>query len=80
VTKHHIIRFFLAAATTALALGDRLASPSQHRAKPPHSVRLYVFDCGTLTSLNGAFSLTKEEVVTPTVRAMLSDRHIPREP
>ena len=38
---------------------------SQTRPKPPKSVRLYVFDCGTLHIPDiGRFGLKKEEVVT----------------
>ena len=69
--KRNAIRLFLAAATSALVLaahagGDGQATPSApQNAETPHSVRLYVFDCGTLHIADmGRFQLKKEEVAT----------------
>jgi N-acyl homoserine lactone hydrolase len=40
-------------------------APPSRRARPPRSVRLYVFDCGTLHIADtGRFRLKKEEVAT----------------
>jgi len=51
----------LALAAAALLLVP--AALPQSKPKPPKSVRLYVFDCGTLTMANPAlFGFTKEEV------------------
>jgi N-acyl homoserine lactone hydrolase len=50
----------------AVARGAGQAAPSAgHNAQPPRSVRLYVFDCGTLHIADtGRFALKKEEVAT----------------
>ncbi len=51
-------------AAVARGAGQTAPSPG-HRAKPPRSVRLYVFDCGTLHIADtGRFGLKKEEVTT----------------
>ena len=69
--KRKAIRLFLAAATSALVLAAQAGSggpttPSApQNAQTPHSVRLYVFDCGTLHIADmGRFQLKKEEVAT----------------
>jgi len=56
-------------AFTALARGAEQTAPSpERRTPPPPSVRLYVFDCGTLHIADlGRFQLKKEEVVTSDV-------------
>jgi N-acyl homoserine lactone hydrolase len=54
----------LALAVLALAAGQAGSSPGRHP-KPPQSVRLYVFDGGTLENMDpGRFRLKKEEVST----------------
>lgn len=54
----------LAFAVLAHGAGQTAPSPAR-RAKPPRSVRLYVFDCGTLHIADtGRFRLKKEEVAT----------------
>jgi glyoxylase-like metal-dependent hydrolase (beta-lactamase superfamily II) len=51
-------------AVLANGAGKTGSSPG-HRAKPPQSVRLYVFDCGSLEDMDtGRFQLKKEEVAT----------------
>jgi N-acyl homoserine lactone hydrolase len=69
--KRNLIRFFLAATAAALLFatqsrsGGQNTTPSQHKAQPPHLVRLYVFDCGVLHNADmGRFNLKKEDVVT----------------
>src|SRR5882762_3772718 len=69
--KRNTIRLFLVAAAAALLFsaqtkGDGQAPPSaQHKAQPPRSVRLYVFDCGVLHNADmGRFNLKKEDVTT----------------
>src|SRR5437667_1704093 len=54
----------LLCSVVAGAAGQTAPSPGR-RAPPPPSVRLYVFDCGTLHIADlGRFQLKKEEVVT----------------
>lgn len=69
--KRQAIRFFLAiAATTILlaaqsTLSAQTSSPSAQKAKPPRTVRLYVFDCGVLHNPDmGRFNLKNEDVTT----------------
>jgi len=69
--KRNAIRWFLAAATAALLFsaptgGGAQAAPSAGpKAKPPRSLRLYVFDCGVLHNADmGRFNLKKEDVTT----------------
>jgi N-acyl homoserine lactone hydrolase len=69
--KHNTIRLLLAAAAAALLFaaqtrGGAQSTPStQHKAQPPRSVRLYVFDCGVLHNADmGRFNLKKEDVTT----------------
>src|SRR6202790_5518997 len=69
--EHNTIRLFLAAAAVtficaAQTRGGGHTSPSaQHKAHPPRSVRLYVFDCGVLHNADmGRFNLKKEDVTT----------------
>jgi N-acyl homoserine lactone hydrolase len=70
VTKRFLAQMFVTAAA-ALALlaatrGSVQAAPAaQNKAKPPRSVRLYVFDCGVLHNADmGRFNLKKEDVTT----------------
>jgi len=71
ISERKAIRFFLTAVTAALVLAAQnkrrrtdCAFFSAWR-KPPHSVRLYVFDCGVLHIVDtGRFGLKKEEVAT----------------
>jgi N-acyl homoserine lactone hydrolase len=65
------LRFFFSVAIpvffiTAVTNGrPQTASSAPHKAKPPRSLRLYVFDCGVLHNSDMArFSLKKEEVTT----------------
>src|ERR1700732_1185259 len=69
--KRNNIRLFLAAAAVAFLFaaqtrGGGQTNPStQHKAQPPRSVRLYVFDCGVLHNADmGRFNLKKEDVST----------------
>ena len=69
--KRNLIPFFLAAAAAALFFvvpmtgGAQTASSAPHKAQRPHTVRLYVFDCGVLHNADmGRFNLKKEDVVT----------------
>jgi len=69
--KRNLIRFFAMAiaATCLLAaqrrLGAQTAPSPQHKAQPPKSVRLYVFDCGVLHNADmGRFNLKAEDVTT----------------
>ena len=69
--KRNTTRLFLAAAATVLLFsaqirgGGQSAPSAQHKALPPHSVRLYVFDCGVLHNADmGRFNLKKEDVAT----------------
>jgi len=69
--RRNMIRWFLVAAAATLLFsfptigGAQTASPAQHRAQPPRSVRLYVFDCGVLHNADmGRFNLKAEDVAT----------------
>ncbi len=72
--KHNVMRLFLAAAVAAFLISAQAnvaaqtattASSGSQRAKPPRSVRLYVFDCGVLHNADmGRFNLKKEDVTT----------------
>jgi N-acyl homoserine lactone hydrolase len=69
--KRNVIRFFLAAAAGVFLFsaptngGAQTASSAQHKAQPPRTVRLYVFDCGVLHNADmGRFNLKKEDVIT----------------
>jgi N-acyl homoserine lactone hydrolase len=69
--KRNLIRFFaMAIAATCLfaaqtRLGAQTAPSPQHKAQPPKSVRLYVFDCGVLHNADmGRFNLKAEDVTT----------------
>lgn len=54
----------LVSATVSHGAGQTTASPGR-RAQPPRSVRMYVFDCGTLHIADtGWFGLKTEEVAT----------------
>jgi len=71
IMKRNLIRLFLTAAAAALlfAAQTRIAGQTtpaaQHKAQPPRSVRLYVFDCGVLHNADmGRFNLKKEDVAT----------------
>ncbi len=60
--QRQIIRLLLVATTAALVL---LAAQVKSGAKPPRSLRLYVFDCGTLHIADmGRFQMKKEDVAT----------------
>ena len=68
--KRNANRLFLVAAAaaflfTALTSCVQAAPSPQGKAKPPRSVRLYVFDCGVLHNADmGRFNLKKEDVAT----------------
>ena len=69
--KYHRVRFFLTAATAALVLAVQAwsgggTSPSAPQSiRPPQSVKLYVFDCGTLHNSDAArYRFRKEELAT----------------
>src|SRR6267143_718001 len=69
--KPNTIRLLVAAAAAVLLCaaqtsGGRQTTPSaQHKAQPPRSVRLYVFNCGVLHNADmGRFNLKKEDVTT----------------
>ena len=69
--KRNTIRLFLAAAAAALLFtaqtrgGGQTTPSAQHKAQPPRSVKLYVFDCGVLHNADmGRFNLKKEDVTT----------------
>jgi len=69
--KRNVIRLFVAAAAVALLfatqtkVAGQAAPAAQHKAQPPRSVRLYVFDCGVLHNADmGRFNLKKEDVIT----------------
>ena len=71
IMKRNVIRLFLAATAAAFLFAAQTrvagqATPSaQHKAQPPRSVRLYVFDCGVLHNPDmGRFNLKKEDVTT----------------
>jgi glyoxylase-like metal-dependent hydrolase (beta-lactamase superfamily II) len=69
--NRNLSRFFVAAATVALLFAGhanvygQTTSSAQHKAPPPRTVRLYVFDCGVLHNADmGRFNLKNEDVVT----------------
>src|SRR5882672_3803698 len=68
--KRNANRLFLVAVAaaflfTTLTSGVQAAPSPQDKAKPPRSVRLYVFDCGVLHNADmGRFNLKKEDVAT----------------
>jgi N-acyl homoserine lactone hydrolase len=69
--KHNTIRLLVAAAAAVLLCaaqtrgGGQTAPSAQHKAQPPRSVRLYVFNCGVLHNADmGRFNLKKEDVTT----------------
>src|ERR1700722_12426865 len=69
--KRNLIRFFVAATSVALLflvhvdVFGQTTSSAQHKAPPPRTVRLYVFDCGVLHNADmGRFNLKNEDVVT----------------
>jgi glyoxylase-like metal-dependent hydrolase (beta-lactamase superfamily II) len=69
--KRQAIRFFLAVAATTILLAAQSTvsaqtpSSSAQKAKPPRTVRLYVFDCGVLHNPDmGRFNLKNEDVTT----------------
>src|ERR1043165_4945958 len=66
-TSRSMVATLVAGLLCAIATGavGQTAPPSEHRAPLPPSVRLYVFDCGTLHIADlGRFQLKKEEVAT----------------
>jgi N-acyl homoserine lactone hydrolase len=69
--KRNSIRFSVLACAAALIFAARTSVPAQtspstqHKAQPPRSTRLYVFDCGVLHNADmGRFNLKKEDVAT----------------
>jgi N-acyl homoserine lactone hydrolase len=49
-----------------LAVAAPLAMAQPHKASPPKSPRLYVFDCGTINATDASgYRLQKEEIATP---------------
>jgi N-acyl homoserine lactone hydrolase len=69
--KRNLIRFSVLATAAALIFAARTSVPAQtspsaqHKAQPPRSTRLYVFDCGVLHNADmGRFNLKKEDVTT----------------
>jgi len=65
--KRNGIRFALVAAILLIAQigGTQAATPAPQKAKASKSVRLYVFDCGTLHNPDmGRFNLKNEDVTT----------------
>jgi N-acyl homoserine lactone hydrolase len=69
--KRNVIRLFLVAAAAALLFsvqtngGAQTAPSAPHKAQPPRTVRLYVFDCGVLHNADmGRFNLKAEDVTT----------------
>src|ERR1700686_2567553 len=69
--NRNLSRFFVAAPTVALLFAGhanvygQTTSSAQHKAPPPRTVRLYVFDCGVLHNADmGRFNLKNEDVVT----------------
>jgi len=64
----HLGRFsrafaFLFVTTVALAGAPGSARAQEHHAQPPKELRLYVFDCGTITGLDPAmFNFKKEDL------------------
>src|SRR5215469_1215426 len=71
MANKRLLTYFLVVSATALGLffaaqsSLQAAPPAQHKAQPPRSVRLYVFDCGVLHNADmGRFNLKKEDVTT----------------
>ena len=66
--KRNVIRLFVLAAAAALFFSAPTASSAQaapHKAQPPRTLRLYVFDCGVLHNSDmGRFNLTPQDVTT----------------
>jgi N-acyl homoserine lactone hydrolase len=69
--KRNVIRLLLAVATMAFLfvpqarVAGQPTPSAQHKAQPPRSVRLYVFDCGVLHNSDmGRFNLKVEDVTT----------------
>jgi glyoxylase-like metal-dependent hydrolase (beta-lactamase superfamily II) len=63
--KRNMIRLFVAAAFAALLFAAQSKVFGQLKAKPPRTVRLYVFDCGVLHNPDmGRFNLKVEDVTT----------------
>jgi glyoxylase-like metal-dependent hydrolase (beta-lactamase superfamily II) len=67
--KRIVMRLLLAAAALLFSvpgnIGAQNAPALRHKAKPPRSVRLYVFDCGVLHNADmGRFNLKNEDVAT----------------
>lgn len=68
--KRNAVRFSLAVAAAALVLaiqagGGAGATPAPQKTQPPHSTRVYVFDCGTLHNSDAArYRFKKEELAT----------------
>lgn len=69
--KRTVIRWLLVAAAVGLLFSTRANGGAQttpsaaHKAQPPRSVRLYVFDCGVLHNADmGRFNLKAEDVTT----------------
>ncbi len=61
-----LVTLLLCMATAAFSRGGgQTPRPAQNQTEPVHSLRLYVFDCGTIHVANmGAFELKKDEVAT----------------
>ena len=58
-------RAVLLMATLAVAAAAASVMAQQHRAQPPRTVRLYVFDCGVIKGLDPAlFNFKKEDLAT----------------
>ena len=69
--RRDFVRFFLGAATLVLMLaaqtagGWRATASAPQNSRPPQSLRLYVFDCGTLHNSDAArYRFKKEELAT----------------
>ena len=68
--KNHLIRFLATAAAAFLLMAPfrvtaQTVPSAARKAKPPRSVRLYVFDCGVLHNADmGRFNLKNEDVGT----------------
>jgi glyoxylase-like metal-dependent hydrolase (beta-lactamase superfamily II) len=71
MTKRRVARFFLAGAAAVLVLavqawsGGVVTPSAPQTARPPQSLRLYVFDCGTLHNSDAArYRFKREELAT----------------
>lgn len=71
MANKRLLGCLLVVSATALGLlsaarsSIQAAQAAQHKAQPPRSVRLYVFDCGVLHNADmGRFNLKKEDVTT----------------